>query len=93
MSNRQRIISISHLEGLMEKIVFVSFFDGRLIEGILQNYDDKFNLYLTECKEHIYDINNKTKFTGETRTLGELFCKGNSILDVSLKEGFIPLEN
>ena len=83
---RQPVI---YLYDYIEKEIIVTFIDGREIEGKLISYDDLFNLYMVNCIEHLHDITRKDILTGETRQLGEVFCKGQNIMDIMLKEGYV----
>ena len=93
MSGRYRQQPLTYLYEYMNKEVIVMFMDGREIEGVLSNYDERFNLFMTNCTEYIHDMTNRSERTGETRQLGEVFCRGQNVVDVMLKEGFIPVEN
>ena len=92
MNSRYRQQPLTYLYDYVNKEVIVIFLDGRQIEGTLINYDDRFNLYLTNCTESMHDMNNKSLLTGEVRFLGEVFCRGSNIIDLSLKEGLTRVE-
>ena len=63
-----------------------------IVEGKLSKFDDRFNVILTDAVEHIRDLNDKTIITQQDRKLGEVFVKGTSIVDITLKDGFVKIE-
>lgn len=53
----------------------------------MYNYDDRFNILLENAKEITRSD------TGDVeRSVGSVFCKGSTITDIMLKEGFVEIQ-
>lgn len=63
--------------------------EGRIFQGTLKSFDQRLNLILSDCKEHLYRSDNEPM---EMVTIGAYFIRGDNVAIVSavdrhLKQG------
>jgi U6 snRNA-associated Sm-like protein LSm7 len=71
--------------------VRVKFNGGREVQGILKGFDKLDNLVLEECVEYLRDADNNV--TENTRTLGQVVCRGPQVSLISPVDGLEEIAN
>ncbi|KAL7722778.1 LSM domain containing protein [Entamoeba marina] len=92
MSKFSQRYTANDLNALVGKEIIVQFNGYRQITGTLENYDDKFNLYINNAVETIRDLDQPNTLTTTTRTMSEVFVKGMSVTDLIQNEGYTQIE-
>lgn len=73
----------------------VKFYGGREISGILIGFDPLLNLVLNNALEYLYfrDTEGRRRLTDETRSLGQVICRGTAIVVICPHDGIEEIDN
>lgn len=73
----------------------VKFYGGREISGILTGFDPLLNLVLDNALEYLYlrDTDGRRRITDETRSLGQVVCRGTTIVVICPHDGIEAIDN
>jgi len=85
--------SIVDLSKYMDKAVRVKFQGGREATGILKGYDTLLNIVLDNTTELLRDPDDPFRVTDDTRQLGLVVCRGNTIIAICPVDGMEAIAN
>lgn len=85
--------AILKLENYVDKEIIVTLSGGREVTGKLAGYDQLMNLVLDDTVETLRDVDDRSRLSDSTRTLGRVVIRGPLLLTVSPKDGFEVISN
>lgn len=83
------------LNRLLGTNVHVKFYGGREISGILTGFDPLMNLVLDNAVEYLYlrDMDDRRRITDKTRSLGQVICRGTTVVVICPHDGIEAIDN
>lgn len=91
----RRLTACLDLNKYLGTNIHVKFFGGREISGTLTGFDPLLNLVVDNALEYLYlrDVDDKRRITDKTRSLGQVVCRGTTIVVISPHDEIEAIDN
>ncbi len=81
------------LNKYIDREIRIKFVGGREVTGILKGWDYLVSLVLDDAVEYLRDPLDPTVITDKTRKLGQVICKGQSVMTLCPTDGMEEIAN